>query len=56
MIGPHHPIVINFISTYGYVYVCMYKNGHNLSNIRFLNSIDHGYLYKRCFYEVFYVK
>ena len=56
MLGPHHPMVINFISTYVYVYVYMYKNGHNFSNIRYLNTIDRGYLYKRCFYEVFCVK
>jgi hypothetical protein len=36
--------------------VCMYSYGHNFCKIRFLKAIDHEYLYKRCLYEVFYVK
>ena len=38
------------------MYECMYSNGHNFCKVRFFKAIDHENLYKRCLYEVFYVK
>ncbi len=45
---------LNFLVTAPFIHT--YSNGHNFCKIRFLKAIDHEYLYKRCLYEVFYVK